>query len=66
MTSSHDTENDSGFEDGRSRERESVADGSSYRKEADGLADLVADGSSYRDSADAERHPHLAEPEDSP
>ena len=66
MTSNHDTENDSGFEDRESREHESVADRSSYREEADGLDDLVADGSSYRDIADAERHPHPAEPEDAP
>jgi hypothetical protein len=32
-------------------EDDSLADGSSYRKEADGLDDLTADGSNYREIA---------------
>lgn len=66
MTSNHDSKNESSLEDKGSREHQSVADGSNYRKEADGLDDLIADGSNYREIADAERHPHPAEPEDAP
>lgn len=32
----------------------SLADGSSYRKEADGLGDLIDDGSNYREIAKAD------------
>lgn len=34
---------------------DALADGSSYREEADGLDDLVADGSNYRKIADADK-----------
>ncbi len=35
-------------------EDDSLADGSSYRKEADGLDDLIDDGSNYREIAEAD------------
>jgi hypothetical protein len=35
-------------------EADSLADGSSYRKEADGLGDLIDDGSNYREIAKAD------------
>lgn len=35
-------------------EDDSLADGSSYRKEADGLDDLIDDGSNYREIARAD------------